>query len=156
MKRPASTRRECVQDYQRPIRRKQFSPSPIRKSQSSRTSSHAKVSKFQSANALNAAIIQPCITNNKENFGVEPTIRNHADRQKKTALGCLREHPLPPAVPLPAWRASPREWGRRWPVGMRGAAGRLLSPALGPLPAHGERATGLPFAMTPPAWGRPR
>ena len=98
MKRPASTRRECVQDYQRPIRRKQFSPSPIRKSQSSRTSSHAKVSKFQSANALNAAIIQPCITNNKENFGVEPTIKNHADRQKKTALGCLREHPLPPEL----------------------------------------------------------
>ena len=98
MKRPASTRRECVQDYQRPIRRKQFSPSPSRKSQSSRTSSHAKLSKFQSANPLNAATLQPCITNNKENFGVEPTIKHHADRQKKTALGCLREHPLPPEL----------------------------------------------------------
>lgn len=98
MKRPASTRRECVQDYQRPIRRKQFSPSPIRKSQSSRTSSHAKVSKFLSATNQSAAILQPCITNNKENFGVEPTIKNHADRLKKTALSCLRQHELLPEL----------------------------------------------------------
>ena len=92
MKRPISQRRESVQDYQRPIRRRQFSPSPIRKSQSSRTSSHAKVPKVQSQNAA----FQPsCTTNNKENFGLEPEIKVQAERQKKAALIDLKRQAFP-------------------------------------------------------------
>ena len=93
MKRPISQRRESVQDYQRPIRRRQFSPSPIRKSQSSRTSGgHSRASKVQSQSA---AFSQACTTNNKENFGFEPEIKVQADRQKKTPLIDLKRQGFP-------------------------------------------------------------
>ena len=96
MKRPISQRRESVQDYQRPTRRRQFSPSPIRKSQSSRTSGgHSRVPKVQSQNAA----FQPtCATNNKENYGLEPEIKGQADRQKKTPLIDLKRQGFPTPI----------------------------------------------------------
>ena len=93
MKRPISQRRESVQDYQRPIRRRQFSPSPIKKSQSSRIAgSRERASKVHSQSA---AFQAPCTTNNKENYGFEPEIKVQADRQKKTPLIDLKRQGFP-------------------------------------------------------------